>query len=119
MQLPPGWSEAKDPRSGATYFFNASTGQTQWDRPVAAPWQQPGAGAAATAHAAAAAAAAPPAALQAQQVQQAEQPMYLPAMQFGGAREGYVFKTGPSGLGYYLDRPWVNRRLGELTGWLL
>lgn len=33
--------------------------------------------------------------------------------QFGGARAGYVFKVGPSGLGYYLDKPWVNRRLGE------
>ncbi|PSC67097.1 WW domain-binding 4 isoform X3 [Micractinium conductrix] len=34
-------------------------------------------------------------------------------MQFGGARAGYVFKVGPSGLGYYLDRPDTNKRLGE------
>lgn len=33
--------------------------------------------------------------------------------QFGGARTGYVFKLGPSGLGYYLDRPDTNRLLGE------
>ncbi len=26
-----------------------------------------------------------------------------------------VFKTGPVGLGYYLDKPWVNRKLGEVA----
>lgn len=26
-----------------------------------------------------------------------------------------MFKTGPVGLGYYLDKPWVNRKLGELS----
>ena len=31
--LPPGWSEAKDPSSGVTYYYNASTGATQWTPP--------------------------------------------------------------------------------------
>ncbi|PRW45720.1 Polyglutamine-binding 1 [Chlorella sorokiniana] len=103
--LPPGWTEAKDPSSGATYYYNAALGKTQWKRPMAPaagappPWQQPQA-------------AAPQQPQQAQQPQQEEQ-LYLPAMQFGGARSGYVFKTGPVGLGYYLDKPWVNRKLGE------
>lgn len=33
QKLPPGWVEAKDPASGATYFYNQSTGVSQWDRP--------------------------------------------------------------------------------------
>ncbi|KAK1577974.1 hypothetical protein Q3G72_026564 [Acer saccharum] len=32
-QLPPGWVEAKDPASGASYYYNESTGKTQWERP--------------------------------------------------------------------------------------
>lgn len=40
-------------------------------------------------------------------------PACPPSAQFGGARPGYVFKSGPSGLGYYLDRPDTNRLLGE------
>lgn len=35
QELPPGWVEAKDPTSGASYFYNQSTGMTQWDRPGA------------------------------------------------------------------------------------
>uniref|UniRef100_A0A0E0JSS1 Polyglutamine-binding protein 1 n=1 Tax=Oryza punctata TaxID=4537 RepID=A0A0E0JSS1_ORYPU len=35
QELPPGWVEAKDPTSGASYFYNQSTGTTQWDRPGA------------------------------------------------------------------------------------
>ena len=31
--LPPGWSEAKDANSGVTYYYNASTGATQWTMP--------------------------------------------------------------------------------------
>ncbi|KAK3162831.1 hypothetical protein QOZ80_1BG0094350 [Eleusine coracana subsp. coracana] len=33
QELPPGWAEAKDPTTGASYFYNQSTGVTQWDRP--------------------------------------------------------------------------------------
>lgn len=33
QELPPGWVEAKDPTTGASYFYNQSTGVTQWDRP--------------------------------------------------------------------------------------
>ncbi|PSC68224.1 poly-glutamine tract-binding [Micractinium conductrix] len=103
--LPPGWTEGKDPSSGATYFYNSATGQTQWERPMGGS----------TAPRAAAAAAAPTAAAAAHTVANGaeEGPLYLPAMQFGGARAGYVFKVGPSGLGYYLDRPDTNKRLGE------
>ena len=31
--LPPGWTQAVDPASGATYYCNGATGQTQWTRP--------------------------------------------------------------------------------------
>ncbi|XP_051227760.1 uncharacterized protein [Lolium perenne] len=33
LELAPGWVEAKDPTTGASYFYNQSTGVTQWDRP--------------------------------------------------------------------------------------
>lgn len=33
QELPPCWAEAKDPTTGASYFYNQSTGVTQWDRP--------------------------------------------------------------------------------------
>nr|BAK04007.1 predicted protein [Hordeum vulgare subsp. vulgare] len=33
QELPPGWAETKDPTTGASYFYNQSTGVTQWDRP--------------------------------------------------------------------------------------
>uniref|UniRef100_A0ACD5XGS7 Uncharacterized protein n=1 Tax=Avena sativa TaxID=4498 RepID=A0ACD5XGS7_AVESA len=33
QELPLGWVEAKDPTTGASYFYNQSTGVTQWDRP--------------------------------------------------------------------------------------
>ena len=32
-----------------------------------------------------------------------DQPSFLPATQFGGARSGYAFRQGPQGLGYYRD----------------
>ena len=31
--VPPGWQELKDPNSGHTYFYNATTGQSSWVRP--------------------------------------------------------------------------------------
>ncbi|KHG23661.1 WW domain-binding 4 [Gossypium arboreum] len=33
-KLPPGWVEAKDPSSGASYYYNESKGKSQWERPV-------------------------------------------------------------------------------------
>ncbi|KAK8570838.1 hypothetical protein V6N13_103237 [Hibiscus sabdariffa] len=33
-QLLPGWVEAKDPSSGASYYYNESIGKSQWERPV-------------------------------------------------------------------------------------
>ncbi|PON81496.1 WW domain containing protein [Trema orientale] len=35
--LPPGWVEAKDPASGAFYYYNETTGMSQWERPVETP----------------------------------------------------------------------------------
>jgi len=35
--LPEGWHEAKDPESGDTYYYNAVTKQTSWDRPTGPP----------------------------------------------------------------------------------
>jgi len=32
--LPPGWATAVDPGSGGTYYYNATTGATTWDRPT-------------------------------------------------------------------------------------
>ncbi|KAK6944499.1 WW domain [Dillenia turbinata] len=33
-KLPPGWVEAKDPASGSLYYYNESTGTSQWERPI-------------------------------------------------------------------------------------
>lgn len=33
-KLPPGWVEARDPASGALYYYNETTGTTQWERPA-------------------------------------------------------------------------------------
>ncbi|KAE8125113.1 hypothetical protein FH972_019948 [Carpinus fangiana] len=33
-KLPPGWVEAKDPASGASYYYNKNTAKSQWVRPV-------------------------------------------------------------------------------------
>ncbi|XP_055834706.1 uncharacterized protein LOC129903226 [Solanum dulcamara] len=40
--LPVGWIEAKDPTSGALYYYNGSTGKSQWERPIEAPAQVSG-----------------------------------------------------------------------------
>lgn len=32
-KLPPGWVKAKDPGSGAFYYYNESTGRSQWEKP--------------------------------------------------------------------------------------
>ena len=85
LQLPPGWSEGEDPATGTAYYFNVSTGQTQWQRPGGVP-------------------AAP-----------ADPGVFYPAQKFEGPRPGYTFKLGPAGVGYYLDSPDTNRKLGERT----
>ncbi|KAG2683686.1 hypothetical protein I3760_10G043800 [Carya illinoinensis] len=36
-KLPSGWVEAKDPASGASYYYNNSTGKSQWEKPVETP----------------------------------------------------------------------------------
>ncbi|CAN0890654.1 Polyglutamine-binding protein 1 [Linum grandiflorum] len=33
-KLLPGWAEAKDPTTGVSYYYNETTGVTQWERPV-------------------------------------------------------------------------------------
>lgn len=33
LTLPPGWAEAKDPETGAPYFYNEITGESQWEYP--------------------------------------------------------------------------------------
>ncbi|XP_057505025.1 uncharacterized protein LOC130788415 [Actinidia eriantha] len=33
-KLPPGWVESEDPASGASYYYNESSGKSQWERPV-------------------------------------------------------------------------------------
>ncbi|CAA7017977.1 unnamed protein product [Microthlaspi erraticum] len=32
--LPFGWVDARDPSTGATYYYNQQTGKTQWERPL-------------------------------------------------------------------------------------
>lgn len=34
--LPQGWVEARDPASGGSYYYNQSTGKSQWERPTEA-----------------------------------------------------------------------------------
>ncbi|GAB2267084.1 hypothetical protein Dimus_002067 [Dionaea muscipula] len=34
INLPPGWVEAKDPETGVSYYYNESTGKSQWERPA-------------------------------------------------------------------------------------
>ena len=36
-ELPAGWVALQDPNSGVTYYANQTTGESTWDRPVAAP----------------------------------------------------------------------------------
>lgn len=33
LKLPPGWVEAKDLTCGSSYYYNAKTGQSQWEHP--------------------------------------------------------------------------------------
>mmetsp|Transcript_20539 Transcript_20539/g.30431 ORF Transcript_20539/g.30431 Transcript_20539/m.30431 type:complete len:949 (-) Transcript_20539:2897-5743(-) len=40
-QLPPGWMALQDPTSGMTYYANQTTGETTWEKPVAAPAPAP------------------------------------------------------------------------------
>lgn len=35
-KLPPGWVEAKDPGSGAFYYYDESTRKSQWEKPCEA-----------------------------------------------------------------------------------
>ncbi|CAN7062860.1 unnamed protein product [Brassica rapa subsp. trilocularis] len=39
--LPLGWVDAKDPATGATYYYNQHTGATQWERPLELPSSAP------------------------------------------------------------------------------
>ncbi|PIN16997.1 hypothetical protein CDL12_10351 [Handroanthus impetiginosus] len=32
--LPPGWIETRDPQSGAVFYYNESSGRSQWERPT-------------------------------------------------------------------------------------
>ena len=32
--LPPGWQAMSDPASGATYYYNATSGESTWTRPT-------------------------------------------------------------------------------------
>ena len=40
---------------------------------------------------------------------------FIPATSFGGAREGYAFRTGASGTGYYLDDAAITRDGGSMV----
>jgi outer membrane protein assembly factor BamB len=40
MALLPGWTEATAPDTGAIYYFNAETGESSWERPIAVPSAQ-------------------------------------------------------------------------------
>ncbi|KAI5668635.1 hypothetical protein M9H77_18488 [Catharanthus roseus] len=35
-KLPPGWVEARDPSTGALYYYDESSGRSQWERPSVA-----------------------------------------------------------------------------------
>lgn len=34
QNLPPGWIEARDPSTGTLYYYNESSGRSQWERPT-------------------------------------------------------------------------------------
>uniref|UniRef100_A0A061RJ26 Polyglutamine-binding protein 1 n=3 Tax=Tetraselmis sp. GSL018 TaxID=582737 RepID=A0A061RJ26_9CHLO len=115
-ELPPGWEQAVDPTYNHVYYYNPSTGERTWVRPghgqegakplpaadsdglppgwVAAT--DPASGVAYYCNASLG-------------LTQWERPggsaEFLPAASFSGPRPGYAFKAGPSGVGYYLDRP--------------
>ncbi|KXZ52794.1 hypothetical protein GPECTOR_8g181 [Gonium pectorale] len=99
--LLPGWYEAIDPRHGRPYYYNPTTGERIWLKPIKSVprgWgfaRDPATG-----------------------VTYYYNPVtgertwtrpvyhdYIHAPAFQGARQGYVFKMGPQGLGYYLDDP--------------
>ncbi len=83
-----------------------AAGQTQWERPSAAAAAAPAPFAAPAAapgeHAAAGASAG------------AGGELFYSSPTFVGARPGYVFRLGPSGIGYYKDSPETDRLLGGL-----
>ena len=44
-----------------------------------------------------------------------EKPNFMISSQWDGERDGYVFKSGDKGLGYYLDRPRVSFGTNEVV----
>lgn len=77
--LPPGWVEVQDANTGGSYFCSAHVGQSQWLHPLISK--------------SSAAAAAPV----------GGGAGFIPSSSFAGQRAGYVFKSGPQGVGYYAD----------------
>lgn len=90
--LPPGWAEAVDPNYNRTYYYNANTGESVWERPAPSHGD-----------------------LAEQAPERSNDPSrrtsdlplnakaFFPTDQWTGRRPGYAFKKGPLGLGYYRD----------------
>ncbi|GMH45421.1 hypothetical protein BSKO_13378 [Bryopsis sp. KO-2023] len=72
-KLPQGWYSGKDPKSGKPYYYHPESLRSQWHFPTPIP-----------------------PALEAPK-------QFIPSQAFQGPRQGFVFKAGDQGLGYYSD----------------
>eukprot|EP00210_Caulerpa_lentillifera_P008435 g8047.t1 len=106
-QLPNGWHEGFDSNYNHPYYYNITTGERSWTRPelkLPPNWYKdtdPNSGAdyyynpvnGIT---------------QWEYPKQQHNSEFYPCAKFSGYSPGYVYKMGPQGLGYYLDRLHVN-----------
>ena len=76
QSLPPGWHKMTEPETGNLYYFNSNTGETSTTLPNS----------------------------QEQDLQTEPQQQFIPAESYSGSKEGFVFKAGDLGLGYYADK---------------
>lgn len=101
--LPSGWFEGFDPTYSHPYYYNPTTGERTWIRPETDPlpvnwYRQVDTTSGQTYFY-------NPVTKQTQWEPPLTSSTFYPCLQFHGARNGYVFKLGHTGLGYYLDTP--------------
>ncbi|GIL47036.1 hypothetical protein Vafri_3871 [Volvox africanus] len=99
--LLPGWYETVDPRHGRPYYYNPTTGERVWLRPIKSlprgwTWAvDPSTGVTYFYC---------PATGERSWIRPVSRD-FIPSPSFLGARPGYVFKRGAQGVGYYVDDP--------------
>ncbi|KAG2453478.1 hypothetical protein HYH02_001699 [Chlamydomonas schloesseri] len=99
--LLPGWYEAMDPRYMRSYFYNPTTGERIWLRPIKS---LPRGWAFGTCPATGVTYYYNPRTAERTWTKPVQQD-FLPSPSFIGAKTGYVFKKGSQGVGYYIDDP--------------